>query len=251
MTKQNKLQGILLKLTRTKAADAILTIFTHDQGLVKYYIQGVFSAKSKRKSHLEVLNELRFEVLSPQANLPLITNIETVSNLSEYKLKEHSYADAFLIAETLTQLLPEHHLEANLYDTISTLGKSDLGSKLKNIFATLVFILHSLGYLGDLSIDIEKSDKLDPSGNVTALTEQIGFTNLANVGRDNVSELNVQMIKFVKFIEKMDSITSLEQLAKIDLDPENWKYFMGIMISWIELVVERELKSKKVLKLYL
>lgn len=238
------LAGFVLKTTKLKETDAILEIFTQTQGKISCYAKGIYSSMSKRRSSLEAMNLIEFNLADGPKNrlLPLLQEVKLISNFSLIKISESYYAECFLLSEVLTKLLVNHQVQPKIYSLLAIAAQLDHPSLGREFAAyLLVKILADLGYLADLKICRRTGEKLNLDQGILALNEEPGFVQLT--GSDPIPQMN-QILKVLSFWQTSDTLTDF---TKIKLEPSLLQEIFNLLLDWLESILGNALKSRQLL----
>ena len=138
-------QGFLLSYLKYGDQNAILHLYTRDQGYKSYFLKGVYNPKSKIKAYLSPLNEVKFSInASSRAG-----SLEQIFKLDIEQFKEFqgvkSGSIVFFIADFLNQTLRQENESQAIYNEIHNFLKS---LENKNFNSHLIFLLQLLKIQG-------------------------------------------------------------------------------------------------------
>lgn len=244
-------QGVITKISRAKEQDIVLHMFTKSEGMQVFLLKHAGGAKSKRKYLLELMNLVQFRATASN-NLKIITEIKLTSNFSILKSPENLYAESFLIAEVLNRFIPEGDSQVDLWDQLieylenQPLLEKIAGTQRLSRLLCLHFslkVLHLLGFLPSLNTDEVTAKKLDPEIGIVPASSVPGYRQSNSVDPD---PLILQAIKVQQFWLKPDTQTS--EAFNIKIEDSLIKRMLNIQLDWIELVQERNLQSRMLLK---
>lgn len=97
--RQQKFDGIVIKSTPYKDADAIVTIFTKDAGRRAFLAKGIRKPSSRKRGHMGVFSYIRFETVG--GDFPLITEVSTVRSYKNIRLDITKISVAYYMAEVI------------------------------------------------------------------------------------------------------------------------------------------------------
>lgn len=138
-------KGFLLRTIKYGDHNAIINIYTDNVGSKSFYIRGLYSAKSKKKSFLEPLNEVAIQVEEAANNqsLPLVKSFQLCQTPIEKNIKNNTVI--FFIAELLYTVLKKEQQNQDIYKEVHVLLEE---LKNKNNSAHIYFCFHLMKHLG-------------------------------------------------------------------------------------------------------
>ena len=136
--------GFVLKRFNLGEADRFITLFTKDNGKVEVLAKGVRKITSKRASHIEPLNLIRFNSVRTSKNF-ILTEVELLNSFEQRKSTLKQCEIAFFVCELIDGLCPQGQVSSEIFFMIGRFlrGGEYSDSELLN-FETK--ILSSLGY---------------------------------------------------------------------------------------------------------
>lgn len=152
--------AFVIRRVNFSEADRYITLFTRHFGKQEIVAKGVRKITSKRQSHLELLNKIKFHSLQTKKNY-ILTEVEVISTFSELKDQKGKLSAVFLICELVDKLCPvnvKHENIFNLIDrTITDLYQKDTTTVLYQ------FEIQLLTYLGfwDEKKEFKSSEDLE------------------------------------------------------------------------------------------
>lgn len=105
--------GIILKRTNYKDADRILTLYTNNFGKIDVLAKGIRKITSKRKSLLEPMNIIKFNMYKKYA-LPILTQTELIESFPKIKSNYEKINSAYFILEVFEKIVPEEEIDKTL-----------------------------------------------------------------------------------------------------------------------------------------
>lgn len=116
-----KTEGIVLKRSNFGEADRILTILTKESGKITVIAPGVRRIKSRRSSHVELLNLSKFSLYgNSKSFMPIVTEAQTLENFSSIKQNLNKIGYAYYICELINGLCPENQENRNVFYYLKT-----------------------------------------------------------------------------------------------------------------------------------
>ncbi len=136
--------GFVLRRINLGEADRFVTLYTKDNGKVEVLAKGVRKINSRRSSHIEPLNLIRFHSVKTSKNF-ILTEIELINSYQDRKKDLKQCEVAFFVCELIDNLCPHGQVNQELFLLVSNFlksGEHDEEALLE--FETKVLI--SLGY---------------------------------------------------------------------------------------------------------
>ncbi len=120
--------GFVVKRINLGEADRFITLFTKNYGKVEVLAKGVRKITSRRSSHIELLNLIRFHSLKTSKNF-ILTEVELVNSFEGRKNSLKQFEVAFLVCELIDNLCPfgqiNQALFAHIFEFLSRGEHSD------------------------------------------------------------------------------------------------------------------------------
>lgn len=140
-----KVEGIVLKRRNLGEADRVLTILSREFGKIAVKAPGVRHIRSRRSSHVELLNFSQFTLYSSsKAFMPIVTEAQTLEDFSGVKKDLCKIGVALYICELINGLCADNqenrgvffHLKTVLLGLSETLDTSSLIKKFEKDLLT-------------------------------------------------------------------------------------------------------------------
>ncbi|MCL1663030.1 DNA repair protein RecO [Elizabethkingia ursingii] len=110
-------KGFLISYLKYGENDAVLHIYTHNEGYKSYFLKGIYSKRNKKKALLQFLFEIQFTTNPKASGLPLILDLQAYGQLPEWNIKTNALQ--FFIADVLSNILRNEAQNENIYSKIS------------------------------------------------------------------------------------------------------------------------------------
>ena len=149
MTKKQKNTAFILSTRKWSDNSLIVTVFSKEQGLLKFIAKGALKPKSPFRGRLEVFNlaEIVYSEKSTR-QLQILTEIDVISGFSSIRGMPAGTAGLFVMAEIILNLIHEHE-EVELFFRHLTRLLEWLNENPENISAGLLnFIAAILTFSG-------------------------------------------------------------------------------------------------------
>ncbi len=202
-------EGIIVKRSDFGEADRLLTVITPYKGKIKLVAKGVRRITSRRGGNVELLNKVKLQMFQGKG-MAILTEAQSLETFPKIKsdLVLSSYGSH--LAEVTERLLPEEQSNPAAY----------------NLLATALHLLEK----NPRQIFIRAFE-------VKILTV-LGFWSLKEVGEIRQTE---------EILKKLQQ-QSWDEIAGIELKPEEALEVERILRYYIEKVLEGKLRSMEVLK---
>src|SRR3972149_7448123 len=110
-------EGIVLARRNYGEADRILSVYTKNHGRVSYMAKGIRRPASRKRGHLEVFNQFRFQAASGRG-IDLLTEAEIIDNFPEIRRSLKKVSLAYYFTEVIGRITHEHEVNRELYALI-------------------------------------------------------------------------------------------------------------------------------------
>lgn len=141
--------GIILRVVDFAEADKIVGILSHYHGYQEYVARGARRMNSKKSPHLDLFNQIKFQV-SRGVNPQMLIQVDTVNYYPEIKSSLEKIRISMSIAEIVTSIMPPEEEDKETY--LSLLNYLEAINKPvdKTVLAkvTYQFSLYLLKHLG-------------------------------------------------------------------------------------------------------
>lgn len=111
-------RAIVLKRRNVGEADRLLTVLTAEMGKVTVLAKGVRRAAAKRKSHIELFNTIRCQLIQGRSWW-ILTQTELEADRSAIKSHLKLLRIAYHLVELTERLLPENQRQKELFDLLN------------------------------------------------------------------------------------------------------------------------------------
>lgn len=151
---EEKVQGIVLKLTDYKEADKLASIFTLEQGVITAKFTGVKKEKAKLKALAQPFVFAEFNLTS-KGNLNQVINATLIDNFYPILNEYNKTICAYIVLDIINTILPQKKVENELFVlTLNTLKNIE---KQNEFVATIDYILKFFAFSG-LEIVMPETD---------------------------------------------------------------------------------------------
>ena len=109
--------GFVVKRVNLGEADRFVTLFTRNNGKVEVLAKGVRKITSRRSSHIELLNLVKFNSVRTAKNF-ILTEIELLNSYEGRKDTLKQCVVAFLVCELINALCPYGQTNQELFELV-------------------------------------------------------------------------------------------------------------------------------------
>lgn len=141
--------GFVVKRINLGEADRFVTLFTQNNGKVEVLAKGVRKITSRRSSHIELLNLVRFQSVRTAKNF-ILTEIELLNSFEGRKDTLKQCEVAFLVCELINALCPYGQTNRELFALVGLFLKNGESSD-EALLQFETEILSTLGYWNALN----------------------------------------------------------------------------------------------------
>lgn len=150
--KRHKVEGIVIRRTKSGEADRIVVFFTPSLGKVRAIGKGLRRIKSKRAPHLEIFSVVQTILVENRLHNYYIAEVELINGFSGLRKDYRKITIAYHLCEIVDKMLPEKEKNKDLYyiflDTLLNLNENQNTIESRTIVRKFVYnLLYKLGYL--------------------------------------------------------------------------------------------------------
>lgn len=223
-----KVQGIVLKLTDYKEADKLASIFTLEQGVISAKFTGVKKEKAKLKALAQPFVFAEFNINS-KGNLKQVINATLMDNFYPILNDYNKTICAYIVLDIINTILPKNKPENELFVlTLNTLKNIE---KHNEFVATIDYILKFFNFSGE-ALELPEVDYV--------------YFNKFNGEFETISSPNsVQIDKKIYAILKEinQNVNTILQNADNVNKTENYKQILRLLHNIIFIKFNEEIKS--------
>ncbi len=151
--------GFVIKMVNVGEADRYLTVFSKESGKIEILARGVRKISSRRASHIELLNLIRFQAVKGPRNV-VLTDTILVDSFDDAKKDLEHVGRLFMMCELVDKLCPpgQQHVQIAklLYFSLKNSQKKTARELARDF---QIGLLTSLGYW-DASRSFQDDDDL-------------------------------------------------------------------------------------------
>lgn len=241
MIHSQRSQGIVFKSTNFGEADKILTVITERFGKIKVMARGIRKIKSHLAGALEP-----FMLLDLQLREGKTFFIVTGAAIEKEFPKIHSdlirMSKAFYVGELIDRFLPEKQILEDVFKLfVEILAAIEEGGRGVQTRAFEFKMIVTSGFAPEMYNCVHCKEIIAPGGNFWDAVEGGLICSNCQLSHRHGVNISDDAIKLLRFFEKSDLATINRLKVSREIEDESEK----IISSYLENILERELKSKK------
>ncbi|MBL7166153.1 MAG: DNA repair protein RecO [Dehalococcoidales bacterium] len=233
-------EAIIIRKTRLREADHILTLYTPNLGKIQGVARGVRRPKSKLAGHLEMLTHSQVS-LARGRNLDTITGSQTINGFLLLKTDLWLTSYGLYLIEMVNQFTPEHVENHDLFqlllDTMHNLCQ-DVDRELTLRYFELK-LLHEVGYRPQLQQCVACHQPLEPVTNYFSPSAGGVLCPDCRQTQSFTYPISVNALKVLRLLQNSDYDT----VNRLKLNAQLSRELETIMRSYLKHLLERDLKS--------
>lgn len=155
-------EGIVLAKRSFGEADRIISVYSKNHGRVSLLAKGVRRLSSRKRGHIEVFNQIRFQATNSHG-LGLITEAEIIANFPQVRKSLKKVSLAYYLMEVVGRITHEGEKHEELYFCLlKYLNHLKFSTKLKALRTEFVYeVLVILGFWPKGKLLISPDAKLE------------------------------------------------------------------------------------------
>ncbi len=234
-------EAIIIRKTKLREADNILTLYTPDLGKIQGIARGVRRTKAKLAGHLELLTHSQVS-LARGRNLDTITGSQTINSFLPLKSDLWLTSYALYAIELVNQFTAEHVENRPLFQLLLE-TMHNLCQPNDNELTLRYFELHLLsevGYRPQLQQCVACRSPLKPA--VNSFSPGAGGILCPDCRQrhDHLTHpLSVNALKVLRLIQT----SAYSTVSRLKMNPPLSQELESVMKGYIKYLLEREVKS--------
>ncbi len=233
-------ESVIIKKTKLREADNILTLYTPDLGKIQAVARGVRRTKAKLAGHLELLTHSLVS-LARGRNLDTITGSQTINSFLPLKTDLWLTSYGLYLIELVNQFTPDHvenrPLSQLLLDTMHNLCQP--GDKELTLRRFELHLLNEVGYRPQLQQCVACHSPLEPVTN--SFCPGVGGILCPDCSHSQslTYPLSVNALKVLRLLQRSDyqTISKLKMNARLSQELET------VIRNYLRYLLERDVKS--------
>jgi DNA repair protein RecO (recombination protein O) len=233
-------EAIIIKKTKLREADRILTLYTPDMGKIQAVARGVRRPRSKMAGHLELLTHSLVS-LARGRNLDTITGSQTINSFLPLKSDLWLTSYALYVIELVNQFTADHIENRPLFQLLLESMKNlcQAGNKDLALRYFEINLLAEVGYRPQLQQCVNCHSPLEPITN--SFCPSAGGTVCPDCSyREQLTySLSVNALKVLRLLQggQYEAIKRLKINSRLSHELET------VMRNYLRYLLEREVKS--------
>jgi len=239
--KTYRTEAVVLKKTRFREADSIVTLYTPHLGKIRAVAKGAIRPKSKLRGHVEPLIHSQIQLTQGQ-NLETVTQGEIIEGFLPLRNDLLATSFAVYVADLTERFSPDGQANYPLFrlllDTLRQLCKPYNDKVLP-----LYFELHLLGCAGyrpELHKCVSCNSLIKPTTNFFSITDGGVVCPLCREHGQVLRSLSLDTLKVLRFLQHNDYFTA----QRLRITPELSHVLQPLLHGYINYILEREVKSR-------
>lgn len=110
-------EGIVLARRNFGEADRILSIYSKNHGRVSAIAKGIRRLTSKKRGHLEIFSDIRFQMAEGHG-IGILTEVETINSFESFKKDLKKVSLAYFFCEVIGKITHEHERNDGIFELI-------------------------------------------------------------------------------------------------------------------------------------
>jgi len=233
-------EAIIIKKTKLREADNILTLYTPDLGKIQAVARGVRRTKAKLAGHLELLTHSQVS-LARGRNLDTITGSQTINSFLPLKTDLWLTSYGLYLIELVNQFTPDHVENRPLFqlllDTMHNLCQP--GDKELTLRYFELHLLNEVGYRPQLQQCVACHSPLEPVTNSFCPGAGGILCPDCSHSQSLTYPLSVNALKVLRLLQRSDYQT----ISKLKMNPRLSQELEIVMRNYLKYLLERDVKS--------
>lgn len=235
MSKFKKEKGIIYRIYDSGVKDKIINLINEKGEKITILAKGVKSANSRKSHSIEVGNLVECKIILGYS-IPVLTGIKTLNEFSHWKKDFKNIYFLQMMCEVYNHFIVEEHGESSNFEIFEAVLNKDSQNKIFLIAILILKIMNESGMIPSLDSCLETGNKLEQDKIFKAVGSP-GYTSMGG------TKMDFRIVKVQNFACK----SNISDVLKINLSEGESIKMLKLHVSWVEQVIERELKSKKIL----
>jgi len=236
------IKGIIYRIYNSSNADKIINIIDDKGRRVDLLCKGVRKFNSKKGFSIDIGNYVDAKVVEGYS-ISVLTEINLLNEFKSWKTDFNGLILIQFILEVISHFCYEENHDATLFEILyNTLSNENI----RKLYLVSIFLLKILdvgGYLPQLNECATTSEQLEED-DIYSTNEIVGYISEKEIGKfSNIEKVPGRIAKTQKYLLE----NTIDNSLKIDLKQEEIRQLFRIELGWIENVIGKPLKSKKML----
>ncbi len=233
--------ALILRRTDFGEADRLLTVYTPERGKVRLLAKGVRKMSSRKSGHVELFM-LTNMLVARGRTWDIVSQAEIVEPYRYLREDLDKTSHAYYLAELIDRFTEEHDPNNPLFE-LSVLTLAHLEHLADPFMALRYFELHVLtltGYQPQLHFCVICQEALEPVvNNYIHFVDGGVLCPTHGKTRPNAEIIPLAVLKVLRYLQT----ESWERVSTLQLTPTTRQDIENLLLSYITVVLERQLKS--------
>lgn len=234
-----KTQAIIIKRRNFGEADRLLTLYTQNEGKIVVIAKGVRRSRAKLVGHTEQFYLLNLQ-LAEGKTWDVVVSADIINNFNNIRSKSNLTNQAYFLAELVDSLTHEAEPHQEIFDLMqSALIRFDQGRDELIIPYFSFKILSFLGHKPELNNCVKCRQKI--SGENNYFSNLMGGVLCDNCCKSDLGSIRIG-VPTIKILRLFDQ-RGIDLLDKLTINDRISKELKGILINYVQYILEKPIKS--------
>lgn len=238
--KTSHTKAIVIKTFDSKDADKVVQLVNNKGEKINVLAKGIKKPHSRKAHAVDLANYISIATTDGY-QLPILTEVKLLNEHHSWKSEYNSLILVQIICEVLSNFMQEGVGNIEVFkltkEVLSTQNANTL------ICAFCFFVINLLNLSGNLA-DLKKSVVTEKDIDLSKVSYIESSLGLLNRNESEFSKpLDPSLVKTMQFYKN----NSLNNSLRISLDNLKQTKLLNLLLSWVEIVQEKELKSRRLL----
>ena len=239
MTNYDSVEGLIIRVYENNPTDKVILIINKEGEKYTLLAKNIKSSTGKRLQLAVIGNLVKIKFVKGYS-LPLLTDINVINEFISWKKDFKGMMYLQLMLEIINFFTFEDNPEPESYYLIEEILLQDVNRAEYLLGIFTLKLLQLTGNLPELSKDNRTNE------NITSENARLDLDGIGYVKDNGTKYLDKddRIYKVQRYLIENDIKTSL----KINLGNEESKKMLNIQLNWVETVIDKEIKSRQVLR---
>lgn len=239
MENNSRVRGIIYKISLSGQSDKIISLINEKGEKVVLSAKGIRKLTSKRAQFIEIGNYIDAKVVNGYG-MGILTDLKVIKEYKSWKRDHKKIFYLQLICEILNNFIFEENQDIEQFRLLKeVLEVEEIDPEFMVACFSLKF-LDITGHLPQLNLDIRTMEQIN-SNNFSIDPAIVGYCKDEDKEKN---DLESRVYKAQRFIIENE----IGRCKKITLSEEESKLMLRIHLNWIEITLDKKLKSREVIR---
>lgn len=239
MENNSRVRGIIYKISLSGQSDKIISLINENGEKVVLSAKGIRKLTSKRSQLIEIGNYIDGKVINGYG-MGILTDLKVIDEYKSWKRDHKKIFYLQLICEILNNFIYEENQDKEQFKLLKDVLSIN---SIECEFIVGCFALKFLnisGHLPQLNYDVRTMEEIN-STDFSIDSTAVGYVKEENKVKN---EIESRIYKAQRFILENE----IERCNKITLSEEEVKLMLKIHLNWVEITLDKKLKSREVIR---